>query len=70
MAWNPDPKVAAARDFAQKFGANRVVILYTTADDQMGYASYGETKSLCARTKRLADRIYEAAYKWFEQGNS
>jgi len=27
MAWNPDPKVAAAREFGRKFGKDVVVIL-------------------------------------------
>jgi hypothetical protein len=27
MAWNPDPKVAAAREFGKKFGKDVVIIL-------------------------------------------
>ena len=65
MAWNPTPEVAAAREFARKFGADRVVILYTTAAGPMGYASYGETKALCADAKRLGDELYDAATTYF-----
>lgn len=67
MAWNPTAEVAVARDAAAKLNADRCVILYTTADGQIGYASYGETKSLCSETKRLADVIYDTSMKWFEE---
>lgn len=60
MAWNPSPQVAHARDFARKYGANRVIILYTLPDGRLGYASYGETKALCASARRLGDVAYEA----------
>jgi hypothetical protein len=60
MAWNPDSKVAAARDFGRRFGADRVIILFTTPDGQMGYASYGKTRELCDKTRRLANKCYFA----------
>lgn len=68
MAWNPSPEVAVARDVAAKINKNvdRVIILYTTDDGRMGYASYGKTKPLCEQTRKLADAVYERAYKWFE----
>jgi len=59
MAWNPTPQVAHARSFARKFGADRVVILYTTPAGKAGYASYGKTRALCAATKRLADGLFD-----------
>ena len=62
MAWNPSPEVAAARDFATKFGADRVVILYTTASGQIGYDSYGKTKALCKEAAVLGDIAYQAVY--------
>lgn len=70
MAWNPVPEVAAARDFGKKFGADRVVILYTTHQGQIGVASYGETRSLCDRTKPIADRLYEEAMKLFAEDDA
>ena len=65
MAWNPSPQVAIARDAAGKLGANRVVIVYTNDKGQIGYASYGDTRSLCDQTKRLADTLYDAAMRWW-----
>lgn len=67
MAWNPSPEVAVARDAAKKLGADRVVITYTTVAGAIGYASYGETKLLCAETKRLADKLHATAYEFFEE---
>ncbi len=61
MAWNPSPQVAVARDAATKLGADRAVIVYTTASGQLGYASFGVTKALCGNAKKLADRLYDAA---------
>jgi predicted secreted protein len=66
MAWNPSPEVAVARDAAVKLKADRVVIVYTTAAGNIGYASYGETKALCAEAKVIADKVYKTAYRHFE----
>lgn len=67
MAWNPSPEVALARDAAKKLGANRVVILFTTAEDKIGYASYGETRALCDETKKLAEKVYQSGYDWLAE---
>jgi hypothetical protein len=65
MAWNPSPKVAVARDIAEKFGKSKVVILMLNEKDYtMESVSYGETKQKCAEAKKLADVIYNAAYKF------
>jgi hypothetical protein len=58
MPFNPSPQVAAARDFAKKFGANRVVINFTLPDGRYGYASYGATEKLCSEAKKIADKNY------------
>ena len=58
MAFNPSPKVAVARDFAKKFN-KKMVIIFSTDDKNLEYASYGETKSLCDEAKRLADAATE-----------
>jgi len=61
MAFNPEPKVAAARDFAEKFDAPQVIIFYTTPDGRLlGYASYGKTRALCAGAQRKADIGFNA----------
>jgi len=59
MAWNPDPKVAAACDFGKKFGADRVIILFVMPDDEIGYASYGKTPALCAQARIIADDLFD-----------
>ena len=61
MAWNPSPKVAAARDYGQKFGADQVIIIaIDNRRETIEAISYGETKRLCAETKGLADVAYKA----------
>lgn len=59
MAWNPSPEVAVARDFAAKFGADRVIIFYTTPDGKYGYASYGQNRELCGATRKAADAVHD-----------
>lgn len=66
MAWNPSPEVAIARDAAKQLKADRVVIMFTTADGKLGYASYGETKSKCNEAKGMADTLFDSARKWCE----
>jgi hypothetical protein len=60
MAFNPSPEVRAAAEFAKRFGADRVIIYYTTPAGEYGYSSYGRTSKLCASAKRIADRIWDA----------
>jgi hypothetical protein len=61
MAWNPSPKVAAARDYGNKFGADQVIIIaIDNKRETIEAVSYGETKRLCAETKGLADVAYHA----------
>lgn len=67
MAWNPSPEVAVARDAAHRLGANRVVIVYTTDRDQIGFASYGKTRALCDETGPLGRELYARAEKWFAE---
>lgn len=73
MAWNPAPEVAVARDAASCLQAatgspvNRCVLLFTTADGKIGYASYGQDRALCAETKQLADVLFDAARQWFSE---
>jgi len=56
MAWNPSPKVAAARDIGKKFGANKViVIMLNERAGTIESVSYGETKTECTMAKRLAN---------------
>lgn len=71
MAWNPSPDVQVARDAAKaltKSGRfiDRCVILYTTEQGQMGYASYGKDSNHCGQARRLADAVYERAMEALE----
>lgn len=59
MAFNPSPKVAAARDLAKQFRAHQVVILLVTGD-QLSYASYGRNKAECDEAKVIADVAFDA----------
>ena len=65
MAWNPSPKVAAARDFAEKFKKQQVVILAIDDSGQLDYASYGTTKHLCSTAKILADIAFDAIMDYY-----
>lgn len=66
MAWNPSPEVATARDAARRLKADRCILIYTTAEGNIGMASYGETKALCAATGKVGDALYEAAKVLFD----
>ena len=70
MAFNPSPKVNHVREFAKKFGCDVAVVLYITKDGQLGYASYGETKALCAFGKQVADAAYEGAERMISRKES
>lgn len=62
MAWNPSPEVAVARDSARRLGnARQAIVLWITDDEQIGMASYGRTKALCAEAGRLGRDVFEAA---------
>lgn len=58
MAWNPEPKVGAARDFGKKFGYEQVLIIGISRKGQgFGIVSYGETKKLCADAERMSGNL-------------
>jgi len=62
VAWNPSPEVAVARDAAKKFGdADECIILWIKGEN-IGMATYGRTKELCADAKRLGDFAWTAIF--------
>lgn len=61
MAWNPSPKVAAARDIGKKFAKQQVIVLMIDLEaGTLEYASYGETKVLCAEARKFGDAAFDA----------
>ena len=62
MAWNPSPKVAAARDYANKFKKEQVIILSVTGDT-LECVTYGKNKPLCNEARKLGDECYNALFK-------
>jgi hypothetical protein len=68
MAFNPSPKVAAARDIGNKFHKPMVIVIMLDPNaGTMEYASYGQTAKLCGEAEKLADVAYEAIYKHLEK---
>jgi hypothetical protein len=65
MVFNPSPKVAACREVARKFKKKAVIVLMLD-DDNLEYASYGETPALCNEAKKLADVAFDAVMKALE----
>jgi len=60
MAWNPSPKVAAARDFGKKFGYDKVIIIgVNEAKETYEIVSYGETKKKCSEAQKTGEEIHE-----------
>ena len=65
MAWNPSPKVAAARDIGKKFNFDQVIIIGINNDrDQMEAITYGSTKSSCAQAKGYGNVAYDAVFDY------
>jgi hypothetical protein len=67
MAFNPSPKVAAARELATRYKQTKVIILMI--DDEQGsleYASYGKDRYHCVEAQKLAGVAYFAIYRQLE----
>jgi len=71
MAWNPSPKVKAARGYGDQYGKDTVIILgVDTLRSTMEVVTYGRTMTLCARAQQLGDIAYDAIYKFLEEENA
>ena len=72
MAWNPSPKVAAARDYGRKFGKDMVIIISTDGryPPTLETVTYGETRSKCSAAQVLGDAAYEAVQLKILEANS
>lgn len=63
MAWNPSPKVAAARDIGKTFGKHQVVVLMIDLEEgSMEVATYGKTRELCAEARKIGDVAFDAVF--------
>lgn len=72
MAWNPSPKIAMLRTFAQQFaaafGQQQVIVIHLDRRvGTMGSASYGDTRALCGDAEKLARVAYDAVYRALEE---
>jgi len=63
-----EAKVRAAAAFARKFGADRVVVVFTNPSGQYGYASYGVDVDRCVQAQALGDRLFEEIRRWAAAG--
>jgi hypothetical protein len=54
------PKVGDARAIARAHRLDKCVIFFQRGDE-VGYASYGETKGLCGEARRWADQVFDQA---------
>lgn len=67
MAFNPSPKVAAARAVAKQFDQDQViVVMLNYKENTIQTVSYGRTKRLCDAAAGLANAAYEAVYEELE----
>lgn len=62
MAWNPSPKVAAARDYGRTFGKDMVIIISTDgrSPPTLECVTYGKDRQLCDAAKVLGDAAYDS----------
>jgi len=62
MAFNPIPKVSAARDYGRKFCKDMVIIVSTDgrSPPTLEVVTYGETREKCAAAQALGNAAYEA----------
>lgn len=58
------PDIDVARGVAEHYDLDRVVVWFVTNDGRDGYVSYGRDRALCNDTRRLADRMYDAAREY------
>lgn len=60
MAWNPSPKIAAAREIGRQWRADIVVVLaFNTRTRTVEAVSYGESKLLCEVGKDIANQVVD-----------
>ncbi len=67
MAWNPSPKVAEARDIAQRHGMDKVIIvMIDEAAGGFDVVSYGKTKAMCRQADGLGKHLHRQTIAHYE----
>lgn len=60
MTWNPEPEIAALRDYAKKFKQTKVILISLDENtNKFGVMSYGETKQKCSQVQKTANVIHK-----------
>ena len=67
MAWNPEPEVAAARDFGKKFN-KPIVVIVAISDTKLQVTTYGQTIQLCGMAAKIGDVAYDAIMEYMDEG--
>jgi hypothetical protein len=65
MSWRGSPEIGAAREICKRF-KKRAVIVLMIDEENLGYASYGETVAECKTAGVLAEVARAAVFKAME----
>lgn len=60
MAWSPTPEVAVVRDACEKMGGHTAILVTIMDNGTFTTASYGRTRALCAKAKKMGDALHNA----------
>lgn len=55
------PTISDVRRICKRDGLERAVLVFVTGAGEIGYASYGVDRAICADTRKLADVLYDEA---------
>ena len=53
------PQIGDAKSLAKANQLRRCVILFETHNGRVGYASYGQTRALCQKTKHIMNALFD-----------
>ena len=49
--------IGNARAASKRLGLKAMIVFQELPDGRWGYTSYGQTKAICARTRKIADAV-------------
>ncbi len=62
------PPVGSARNIGEKYGLNRVVVMWTDDErERFGFASWGKDKATCRSAKQLANELYAVTSRYLTE---